>query len=115
MAKVGSPAQSQIFWTLVPLKIGSLVAVIAWDNFSDLSLGITSRVVFFFFHYYYNLFIYNTNTYTTYVTLLNTRLYHTYNTDNTNTYTYNTNKHYNLKLRKKEPNTIKILIVTKIK
>ena len=42
-------------------------------------------------------------------------LYHTYNTNNTNTYTYNTKKHYNLKLRKKEPNTKKILVVTKIK
>ena len=47
--------------------------------------------------------------------MLLTILYHTYNTNNTNTYTYNTNKHYNLKLRKKEPNTIKMLIVTKIK
>ena len=47
--------------------------------------------------------------------MLLTILYHTYNTNSTNTYTYNTNKHYNFKLRKKEPNTIKILIVTKIK
>lgn len=46
MAKVGSPAQSQIFRILVPLKIGSLVAVTAWDNFSDISLGITTGVVF---------------------------------------------------------------------
>ena len=44
--------------------------------------------------------------------MLLTILYHTYNT---NTYTYNTTKHYNLKLRKKEPNTMKILIVTEIK
>ena len=45
MAWVGSPAQSQIFKIVVPLKIGFLVAVIAWVNFSDISLEITMEVV----------------------------------------------------------------------
>ena len=59
----------------------------------------------YFSFFYYNLFIDNTNTYTILRILTILIL----------TPTILAKRHYNLKLRKKEPNTIKILVVTKIK